>query len=59
MGIESDGAVKGRPSLQTAAYVGGNLRECPLDAIWHRAPELVFAPLAAERLVQISRTPRS
>ncbi len=27
MGIESDGAVKGCPSLQTHAYVGGNLRE--------------------------------
>lgn len=43
MGIESDGAVKGCPSLQTAAYVGGNLRERPLDAIWHHAPELAFA----------------
>ena len=43
MGIESDGAVKGCPSLQTAAYVGGNLRERPIDAIWHHAPELAFA----------------
>lgn len=43
MGIESDGAVKGCPSLQTAAYVGGNLRDRPLDAIWHHAPELAFA----------------
>ena len=27
MGIESDGAVKGCPSLQTASYVGGNVLE--------------------------------
>lgn len=43
MGIESDGAVKGCPSLQTAHYVGGNLRETPLADIWARAPELAFA----------------
>lgn len=43
LGIESDGAVKGCPSLQTAAYVGGNLRERPLAAIWREAPELGFA----------------
>jgi radical SAM protein with 4Fe4S-binding SPASM domain len=43
MGIESDGAVKGCPSLQTAAYVGGNVRDRSLEAIWHHAPELAFA----------------
>jgi len=42
MGIESDGAVKGCPSLQTAAYVGGNLRARPLAALWRDAPELAF-----------------
>nr|MBA3538499.1 SPASM domain-containing protein [Deltaproteobacteria bacterium] len=42
MGIESDGAVKGCPSLQTSAYVGGNVRERPLAAIWDHAPELSF-----------------
>jgi radical SAM protein with 4Fe4S-binding SPASM domain len=42
MGIESDGAVKGCPSLQTSHYVGGNLKERPLDAIWRDAPELAF-----------------
>ncbi len=42
MGIESDGAVKGCPSLQTSHYVGGNLRERPLAAIWG-APEVGFA----------------
>lgn len=42
MGIESDGAVKGCPSLQTAHYVGGNLRERALAAIWKDAPELTW-----------------
>ena len=37
MGIESDGAVKGCPSLQTTPYVGGNLRERPLRAIWEQS----------------------
>jgi radical SAM protein with 4Fe4S-binding SPASM domain len=43
MGIESDGAVKGCPSLQTSAYVGGNARERPIAEIWKDAPELAFA----------------
>lgn len=43
LGIESDGAVKGCPSLQTASYVGGNLRSKPLATIWGEAPELAFA----------------
>ena len=42
LGIESDGSVKGCPSLQTYAYVGGNLREKPLAEIWNEAPELAF-----------------
>lgn len=42
MGIESDGAVKGCPSLQTAHYVGGNLQQRPIAEIWARAPELAF-----------------
>jgi radical SAM protein with 4Fe4S-binding SPASM domain len=42
MGIESDGSVKGCPSLQTASYVGGNLREQRLEEIWNDAPELAF-----------------
>lgn len=42
MGIESDGAVKGCPSLQTASYVGGHLRERRLREIWDAAPELAF-----------------
>ena len=43
MGIESDGAIKGCPSLQTAAYVGGRIRERSARAIWDEAPELAFA----------------
>ena len=42
MGIESDGAVKGCPSLQTAHYVGGNLQDRPLADIWRDAPELTW-----------------
>ncbi|MBX7192083.1 MAG: radical SAM protein [Sandaracinaceae bacterium] len=40
MGIESDGAIKGCPSLQTASYVGGNVRERPLAEIWCDSKEL-------------------
>lgn len=42
MGIESDGAVKGCPSLQTASYVGGNVRARSLEDLWRSAPELAF-----------------
>jgi radical SAM protein with 4Fe4S-binding SPASM domain len=34
MGIESDGTIKGCPSLPTAPYVGGNVRELSLADIW-------------------------
>ncbi|MBX3183115.1 MAG: radical SAM protein [Polyangiaceae bacterium] len=40
LGVESNGAVKGCPSLQTAAYVGGNLRQRSLRALWESTPEL-------------------
>ncbi len=42
IGIESDGVVKGCPSLPTAPYVGGNVKELSLDRIWNEAPELQF-----------------
>ncbi len=42
MGIESDGAVKGCPSLQTAHYVGGNVRKTPLARIWNDSEQLSF-----------------
>jgi radical SAM protein with 4Fe4S-binding SPASM domain len=43
LGLESDGAIKGCPSLQTARYVGGNLRQHRLAEVWRDAPELAFA----------------
>lgn len=42
MGIESNGAIKGCPSLPTRAYVGGNVRTASLRRIWDEAPELAF-----------------
>lgn len=42
MGIESQGAVKGCPSLQSKAYVGGNLREQSLTEIWNHSEKMVF-----------------
>jgi radical SAM protein with 4Fe4S-binding SPASM domain len=43
MGIESNGAIKGCPSLQTAHYVGGHVREKPIAEVWEKSPELSFA----------------
>ncbi len=43
MGIESDGTVKGCPTLPTEAYGGGNLRETPLEVLWESSPEIRFA----------------
>jgi radical SAM protein with 4Fe4S-binding SPASM domain len=34
IGIESDGTVKGCPSLTTDDYAGGNLLETPLEELW-------------------------
>lgn len=42
LGIESNGDVKGCPSLPSAPYVGGNLREARLADIWETAT-LAFA----------------
>jgi radical SAM protein with 4Fe4S-binding SPASM domain len=42
LGIESNGDVKGCPSLPSAPYVGGNLREATLAEIWDRQT-LAFA----------------
>jgi radical SAM protein with 4Fe4S-binding SPASM domain len=43
LGIESNGDVKGCPSLPSAPYVGGNLRRSSLREIWERSAELAFA----------------
>jgi len=42
LGIEADGAIKGCPSLPTAAYTGGNIRERSLHDIVASAEELRF-----------------
>jgi radical SAM protein with 4Fe4S-binding SPASM domain len=41
-GIEADGAIKGCPSLPTAAYTGGNIRDRSLHEIIESAAELRF-----------------
>ncbi|TDH18452.1 radical SAM protein [Segetibacter sp. 3557_3] len=42
MGIEADGTIKGCPSLPTADYSGGNVRDKRLQDIWDQAEELAF-----------------
>ncbi|MEM9461261.1 MAG: radical SAM protein [Myxococcota bacterium] len=42
MGIESDGVVKGCPSLPTAPYVGGNVRDLSLEEIWRSGEAIKF-----------------
>jgi radical SAM protein with 4Fe4S-binding SPASM domain len=42
LGIEANGDIKGCPSLPTEEYVGGNVRERPLQEIWERAEPLRF-----------------
>jgi radical SAM protein with 4Fe4S-binding SPASM domain len=42
LGVEADGAIKGCPSLQTASYVGGRIRERSLRDIWNDTPELAY-----------------
>jgi radical SAM protein with 4Fe4S-binding SPASM domain len=42
IGIESNGAIKGCPSLPTAVYAGGNVRDDRLVDIWERAEPLRF-----------------
>jgi radical SAM protein with 4Fe4S-binding SPASM domain len=43
VGIESDGTVKACPSLPTAPYAGGNVRDLSLEQIWERSAALRFA----------------
>jgi radical SAM protein with 4Fe4S-binding SPASM domain len=40
LGIESNGDVKGCPSLPSDAWIGGNVRETPLLDIWERSAAL-------------------
>ena len=43
LGIEANGDIKGCPSLPTAPYVGGNVRDYSLREVWERASALRFA----------------
>ncbi|MBK9264748.1 MAG: radical SAM protein [Polyangiaceae bacterium] len=43
MGIESDGTVKGCPTLPTAPYNGGNVRTMKLEELWESNDVLRFA----------------
>lgn len=40
LGIEADGTIKGCPSLPTADYAGGNIRDLTLESIWNNSPQL-------------------
>jgi radical SAM protein with 4Fe4S-binding SPASM domain len=42
LGIEADGAIKGCPSLPTAVYTGGNVRDRSIREIWDTTKELRF-----------------
>lgn len=43
LGIEADGTVKGCPSLPTAPYTGGNLKDVSLQDIWDHSETMHFA----------------
>lgn len=43
LGIESNGDIKGCPSLPSEPYIGGNVREASLADIWEHREELRFA----------------
>ena len=42
LGIEADGSIKGCPSLPSAAWTGGNIRDNTLKDIWERAEPLRY-----------------
>ncbi len=42
LGIEANGDIKGCPSLPTRGWVGGNVRDHSLQAIWERSSALRF-----------------
>lgn len=43
LGIESNGDIKGCPSLPSAPYVGGNIRDRRLKKIWSKTAEFRFS----------------
>jgi radical SAM protein with 4Fe4S-binding SPASM domain len=42
IGLEADGNIKGCPSLPSAGWAGGNVRDQPIAAIWKRAAALRY-----------------
>jgi len=42
MGLEANGDVKGCPSLPSAPYVGGNVRDAPLAVLWAERGAIAF-----------------
>lgn len=45
IGLEADGTIKGCPSLATATYGGGNVRDKSIAELWNTSPELHFGRL--------------
>jgi Y-X(10)_GDL-associated radical SAM protein len=45
IGLESDGTVKGCPSLATVGYAGGNVRDLSLEDIWNGSAAIHFGRL--------------
>ncbi|HYC89539.1 MAG TPA: GDL motif peptide-associated radical SAM/SPASM maturase [Thermoanaerobaculia bacterium] len=43
LGIEADGAIKGCPSLPTAQFTGGNVRDMTIEDIWTYSREIRFS----------------
>jgi radical SAM protein with 4Fe4S-binding SPASM domain len=57
IGLESDGTVKGCPSLATEGYAGGNVRDLTLEQIWDGSEERHFGRLrSADSLWGFCRT---
>ena len=50
IGIESDGTIKGCPSLATDDYAGGNIRDLDLEQIWSRSQDAPTLRPADERM---------
>ena len=47
IGLEADGTMKGCPSLATATYSGGNVRDLGVEKIWNESEELHFGRLSS------------
>ena len=43
IGIEANGNVKGCPSLPSAPYVGGNVRDLSLEQLWEHSDKIRFS----------------